>query len=191
MPMLHGGRGAGPAERLSRRRDAALAGPRRSSSCGERAGVEELLHQRFVGFGDHLDQRFARGVDSRRHVGRHGRLRRTCRSRRSGRRHAFIATRSTTPRNAFSSPIGSWIGMTVRLQSSRQRDERAVEAGALAIHPVQHDDARQAQLVGRLPDLLGRDHHAGDGVDRRRAPRRRPAARRARRSGSCRSRACR
>ena len=32
---------------------------------------------------------------------------------------AFLATRSTTPRNARSSPSGSWIGMTVRWQVSR------------------------------------------------------------------------
>ncbi len=29
----------------------------------QRAGFEELLHQRFVGFGHHFDQRFARRVD--------------------------------------------------------------------------------------------------------------------------------
>ena len=36
---------------------------------GQRAGLEEPLHQRFVGFGDHLDQRFARRIDGGRHVG--------------------------------------------------------------------------------------------------------------------------
>jgi hypothetical protein len=33
--------------------------------------------------------------------------------------HAFIATRSITPANAFSSPIGSWMGMTVRPNTPR------------------------------------------------------------------------
>ncbi len=33
--------------------------------------------------------------------------------------NAFFDTRSTTPRNAFSSPIGSWIGITDRLHDSR------------------------------------------------------------------------
>ena len=33
--------------------------------------------------------------------------------------HAFIDTRSTTPANAFSSPIGSWIGITVRPKTPR------------------------------------------------------------------------
>ncbi len=37
---------------------------------------------------------------------------------------AFIATRSTTPRNVFSSPIGIWIGMTVRPNTLRS-DSRA------------------------------------------------------------------
>jgi hypothetical protein len=33
--------------------------------------------------------------------------------------HAFIATRSTTPAKDFSSPIGSWIGLTVRPNTPR------------------------------------------------------------------------
>ena len=46
-----------------------LAGDRRAAQAGDqlvvgqRAGLEELLHQLLVGLGDHLDQRFARGVD--------------------------------------------------------------------------------------------------------------------------------
>ena len=42
---------------------------------GQRAGLEELLHQRLVGLGDHLDERLARGVDRVGHVGGHRRLR--------------------------------------------------------------------------------------------------------------------
>ena len=53
----------------------ALRSPATSSSCGQRAGLEELLHQRFVGFGDHLDQRLARRVDGVGHVAGHRRLR--------------------------------------------------------------------------------------------------------------------
>ena len=34
---------------------------------------------------------------------------------------------------------------------SRSDCERALEAGALAIEPVEHDEPRQAELVGRLP----------------------------------------
>ena len=37
----------------------------------QRAGVEELLHQRIVGFRDHLDQRLARRLRRRLDVGRH------------------------------------------------------------------------------------------------------------------------
>ena len=29
---------------------------------GQRSGLEELLHQRIVGFGDHLDERVAGGL---------------------------------------------------------------------------------------------------------------------------------
>ena len=74
---------------------------------GQRAGLEELLHQLLVGLGDHLDERLARRVDRRR----------SCRPGPAPsvnlplssvwKTNAFLATRSTTPRNAFSSPIGS------------------------------------------------------------------------------------
>ena len=80
-----------------------LAGARRACEARDelflrqRAGFEELLHQRIVGLGDHLDERFARGV------------RGLSRSREplpsvslplpsAAKVMAFIATRSTTPR---------------------------------------------------------------------------------------------
>ena len=46
-----------------------------------------------------------------------------------------------------------------------QRLERARERGALAIHLVDDDHARQLVLVGELPDALGRHFHAGDRAD--------------------------
>ena len=46
-----------------------------------------------------------------------------------------------------------------------QRLERSVEARALAVEPIQHDDARHLELLGGRPDFLGRDLDAGDSVD--------------------------
>ena len=86
---------------------AALAGPATQLLLRQRAGVEELLHQRVVGLGDHLDQRLARASapapsspsGTAPSVG--------LPLPSVGERHAFIATRSTTPVKLFSSPIGS------------------------------------------------------------------------------------
>ena len=75
-----------------------------------------------------------------------------------------MLTRSTTPRNDFSSPIGSCTGTTVRpnapCSDSRLRDE----ARPLTVDPVQHDQARQLELLGRLPHLLGLHLDARHGV---------------------------
>ena len=48
----------------------AMRRPRDQLVVGQRAGLEELLHQLLVDFGDHLDERFARLVDGAGHVGR-------------------------------------------------------------------------------------------------------------------------
>ena len=55
--------------------------------------------------------------------------------------------------------------MTVRLQRLAHRRQRPLEAGAVAIEPVDDDEARHRQLVGRRPDLFGLHHDAADGVD--------------------------
>ena len=46
-----------------------------------------------------------------------------------------------------------------------ERLQRSLEAGALAVDPVQDDEARQPELVGGGPDFLGLHHDAGHGVD--------------------------
>ena len=68
--MLSSRRRADQREQLAGDRRAAQAGDQ--LVVGQRAGLEELLHQLLVGLGDHLDQRLARRVDRRRHVGGHG-----------------------------------------------------------------------------------------------------------------------
>ena len=106
--------------------------------------------------------------------------------------NAFFVTRSTTPLNAL-------------LLADRQlnRDDRAVarlraataservEAGALAIEPVEHDQPRQPELARRPPTPFRSAPSRRRPRRRRRARHRRRAAPRARRSGSCRCPACR
>ena len=58
----------------------------------QRAGVEELLHQRVVRFRDHLDQRFARRLRRSLELGRNRAVRSACRCRRSR-----TSTPSSTP----------------------------------------------------------------------------------------------
>ena len=55
--------------------------------------------------------------------------------------------------------------MTRAVARLAQRLQRALEAGALAIEPVDDDEARQLELLRRLPDFLGLHHDAGHGVD--------------------------
>ena len=70
----------------------------------------------------------------------------------------------------------------MRLQRFAQRRQRALEAGALAIEPVEDDEPRAApSSLGRRPDFFGLHHHARRPRRRRPARRRRRAARRARR----------
>ena len=45
------------------------------------------------------------------------------------------------------------------------RLERPLEGGVVAVHAVDHDEAREAALLREAPDLLGLDLDAGDGVD--------------------------
>jgi len=45
------------------------------------------------------------------------------------------------------------------------RLERAIEAGALAVEPIEGDEARQFELFGHRPHLFGGDFHAGNGID--------------------------
>ena len=158
----------------------------------QRAGVEELLHQRVVGFGDHLDQRLARAsAPAPSMLGRDRRLRSACRCRRSAKVHAFIGDQIDDAAEALLLADRQLDRDDRAAEHAAQRLERAVEAGALAIEPVEHDEPRQLQLLG------GRSRPSRSGPRRRPprrrrpAPRRRRAAPRARRSGSWPCPACR
>ena len=95
-------------------------------------------------------------------VGRDVGLGRPCRRRR---RSPSCVTRSTKPRNPPSSPTGRCTGDEPALEAAPQRLQRAEEVGALAVEPVDDDGARQVELGGELPDLLGLHLHAGHRVD--------------------------
>ena len=117
-----------------------------------------------VDLGDHLDQRFARGVDGRRHVGGNGASVNLPLSS-VWKTNAFRATRSTTPLNDLllaDRQLNRDDGAVARVA---QRLQRALEAGPFAVEAVEHDQARQAELLRGLPHLLGLHHHAGDCVD--------------------------
>ena len=144
--------------------------PDSSSSCVKRAGVEKLLHQRVVGLGDHLDERFARGLRRRLELGRN-RAFRGLPLPSAAKVHAFIATRSTTPRNALLLADRQLHRHDRAAEHGTQRFERSIEAGTFAVEPVQHDDARQLELGRRRPT-------PSRSRPRRRRPRRRRRARR-------------
>src|SRR5712691_8085735 len=46
-----------------------------------------------------------------------------------------------------------------------QRLERAGEAGSLAVEPIEQDEPRQAERLGRFPHLFGLHHRPRNGVD--------------------------
>ena len=131
---------------------------------GQRAGFEELLHQLLVVLGDHLDERLARRVDRRGHVGRH---------RRFAEPAACIGLEDE---RLLRDEIDD--ALEVLLLANRQLDrdhraiarfaerlKRSIEARALAIEAVQHDQARQPELLRSVPHFFGLHHDAGNGVD--------------------------
>ena len=55
--------------------------------------------------------------------------------------------------------------MHAAAEHGAHRIEGAIEARALAVEAVEGDQARELELLGRRPGLLGRDLHAAHGVD--------------------------
>ncbi|MGC4084619.1 MAG: hypothetical protein QM736_21505 [Vicinamibacterales bacterium] len=142
---------------------------RRTQTCdelvvGERAGLEEVLHQLLVRLGDHLDQRLARVLDIARHLG----------GNRALLELAFLATLVDVrlARHQVDDASDGLLFADRQLQRNHraaarvaQRLQRSFEAGALAIDAVDDDQARQVQFVSGLPDFLGLHHHTGHRVD--------------------------
>ena len=130
----------------------------------QRAGLEELLHQSLVGFGDHLDERFARARGIRRHVSgdiRLGELAASIRQKYAGllrdeiddaAERLFFADRQLNRNDRAA-------------QRGVNRLERALQARALAVEAIDDHQAGQSGLLGGLPCLLRLHLNAGDGVN--------------------------
>ena len=131
---------------------------------GQRSRLEELLHQRIVGFSDHLDQRVTGGLRRRLEVAGNRALRRLAaavgRERPALHRHEiddaakilFFANRNLNRNHRAA-------------EDAAQRVERPAQAGALAVEAVEHDDPRRLHFGGHAPHFLGRHLHARDRID--------------------------
>ena len=67
------------------------------------------------------------------------------------RRRPSSVTRSATPTKPFSSPRGMARGDHARPNARCSDVQRALEGGAVAVHPVHHDEAREARSRPRSP----------------------------------------
>ena len=127
--------------------------------------LEVLVGQLVVHLGDGLDHRVAvllgLGLELVRDVDD---VERRCPGRR-GSRSAFISTRSTTPWNWSSRPIGIWIGTAFAPRRSRDRLDAAPEVGAGPVELVDEAEARHAVAVGLAPDRLGLGLDTGHAVE--------------------------
>ena len=130
----------------------------------ERAGVEELLHQRVVGFGDHLDQRLARAVGRAFHLRRH---------RPFGGLAAAVGGVGPRLHGDQIDDAAEALFLADRqlnrddraAEHAAQRLDGAIQAGALAVEAVEDDEPRHLQLLGAAPHLLGRHLDAGHRID--------------------------
>ena len=78
---------------------------------------------------------------------------------------AFISTRSMTPRNLSSLPIGIWTGTALRAEALLDHLDAAPEVGAGAVELVDEAEARHAVPVGLAPDRLRLGLDAGHAVE--------------------------
>ena len=144
---------------MRRSRKAALQ-PAQQILDGKRALLKKLLHQLVVALGDHLDQLFVRLL------GRLGHVRGNLFDL-----GAAVAVRRVDQRlhghqihhaaKIFFRADGQLHRHHAAAESLLHRFQRAVEIGQLAVHPVDHNGARQFVLGAVVPHLF-RDHlHAG------------------------------
>ena len=143
------------ANRFVQRRDQMLL--------GDGAGFEELFHQLVFAFGDQLDQLFVSFFGGGGHIG--------------GNR-AFLALAVSAHlvgvglhADEIDNAAETLLAADGKLQrgdgaaeGAGERFERAVGVGALAIHAVDDDHARQVDFVAVIPDALGHDLDSGDAI---------------------------
>ena len=141
----------------------------------QRARVEELLHERIVCLGDHLDERLARGWAA------------PCRS--AGSSLPGLPLPSAEGPGFHRDEVSTVNRHDRAAEDAAERLERAIEVGPLAVDPVQHDQ-RGSSCSCAIFQTFGLDLDAGDRVhDDERASATRMAARAS--PGSSPSRACR
>ena len=85
----------------------------------------------------------------------------------SGQTSAFISTRSITPRNSLSAPIGKLHDGGIRVEAVADHLDAAPEVGADAVHLVDEAEARHVVLVRLAPHRLGLRFDTGDRVEHR------------------------
>ncbi len=130
----------------------------------ERTRLEELLHERIVGFRDHLDQRVTRRLGGALQLRRHRRLGRLAAAVGRKRVHFHRDEIDDSAKGFFFANRN--LNRNHRAAKDRaQRVECARHAGPLAIEPVQDHDLRRFHLLGHRPDFFGRDLGARDRID--------------------------
>ncbi len=129
----------------------------------ESPGLEELLHQGIVGFGDHLDERVARGLCLGRKLVGYRPFRRLA--------AAVGRKRPALQRDEIDDAAEVFLLSDRNLhrnhraaEDAAQRVEGAAKVGSLTIETAQDDEPRRVHFGRDAPDLLGRHLHSGDGV---------------------------
>jgi hypothetical protein len=135
-----------------------LAAGRRGAETGdevvlrERALLEELLHEGFVGLGHHLDEPFARRGGRVGEVGGDVALRHLAGVVREGQRlHAHEVNDAVEPALFAERDLNRDDGAAA---VAVQRLEGALEAGALTFEAIDDDEARQVERGRVRPELL-------------------------------------
>ena len=130
----------------------------------QRARLEELLHQRVVGLRHELDQRLARRLRAIAHsVGNVAGGRPPGSVAREGdARHPQQIDGASEVLLLPDRDLNRDDGTT---KGAAKRFEGPIEAGALPVEQVQHDQTRQTEVGGEVPDLLRLNLDPGHGID--------------------------
>ena len=130
----------------------------------ERPSLEELFHQAFVGFGDHLDERLAGRGRVCSHVGGNVRLRALTTA--VGQENIrFLRDEIDDAAKRFLFADWQLNRHHCAIERGVDRLERPLDARPLAIEAIDDDEPGQPGLFGRLPCLLGLHLHARHRVD--------------------------
>ncbi len=141
----------------------AVRSPETSCSCVKRPFGEEGFHQRLVGLGHHLEQLLAGHRCLIGQVGRDLALRHLAGVR--SERQRLHADEIDDPGEVAFIPDRQLDRNDLAGTVAMERLEGALEAGALALEAIQHDDAGKVECRRFGPELLGLHFDAGNSVD--------------------------